>query len=137
MSFDEFMALAKSEGKTRKRPTREEHYIQCASVKWFRMAYPYLKSCLFAVPNGGKRDAITAEMLCAEGVVAGVSDLILLRRNKKYGALLIEMKTQTGRQTQAQRNWQALVCASNDYKYVICRSLQDFIREVEDYLELA
>ena len=90
---------------------------------------------LFAVPNGGRRDATTAAKLKAEGVVAGVADLILLKSNRDYGALLIEMKTLKGRQRDSQKAWQNIVCADSEYKYVVCRSFDDFKREVDDYLK--
>lgn len=118
--------------KYRTRPKDEEHRIQCQCVRWFFLQYPKLRGRLFAVPNGGKRDVTTAAKLKAEGVVAGVADLILLVRNSKYGALLIEMKTRTGRQSESQKEWQKIV--SDDYKYVVCRSVEDFINNVNLYL---
>ena len=133
MTFDELMAKNKAV-KTRKRPSDEEHRIHCACVRWFSLQYPQLHGRLFAVPNGGRRDATTAAKLKAEGVVAGVADLILLKSNRDYGALLIEMKTLKGRQRDSQKQWQNIVCASNEYKYVVCRSFDDFQREVNDYL---
>jgi hypothetical protein len=89
---------------------------------------------LFAVPNGGHRDKVTAAKMKGEGVLAGVADLILLKSNSRYGALLIEMKTRTGRQADTQREWQRLI-EQDGYKYVVCRSLDDFMREVNDYLD--
>lgn len=135
MTFDEMMAAHKQAAKTRKRPTDEEHRIQCACVRWFNYQYPKLRGRLFAVPNGGRRDATTAAKLKAEGVVAGVADLILLKSNRDYGALLIEMKTLKGRQRDSQKAWQNIVCADSEYKYVVCRSFDDFKREVDDYLK--
>lgn len=134
MTFDELMAAHKQAAKTRKRPSEEEHRIQCECVKWFNYQYPKLRGRLFAVPNGGRRDATTAAKLKAEGVVAGVADLILLKSNRYYGALLIEMKTLKGRQRDSQKAWQNIVCADSEYKYVVCRSFDDFKREVDDYL---
>lgn len=113
----------------------EEHRIQCACVQWFSLQHPQLHGRLFAVPNGGRRDAITATKLKAEGVMAGVADLILLKSNRDYGALLIEMKTSQGRQSKSQKQWQCTLCSEEEYKYVVCRSLDDFIREVNDYLK--
>lgn len=118
--------------KYRTRPKDEEHRLQCQCVRWFALQYPKLRGRLFAVPNGGKRDVTTAAKLKAEGVVAGVADLILLVRNSKYGALLIEMKTRTGRQSDSQKEWQKIV--GGDYKYVVCRSVEDFINKVNSYL---
>ncbi len=134
LTFDELVAAHKKAATTRKRPTDEEHRIQCACVRWFSLQYPELKGRLFAVPNGGRRDATTAAKLKAEGVVAGVSDLILLKSNRDYGALLIEMKTLKGRQRENQKQWQNIVCTDGEYKYVVCRSFDDFRREVDDYL---
>lgn len=135
MTFDELMAAHKKAVKTRKRPTDEEHRIQCECVRWFSLQYPRLHGRLFAVPNGGRRDATTAAKLKAEGVVAGVADLILLKSNRDYGALLIEMKTLKGRQRDSQKAWQNIVCADSEYKYVVCRSFDDFQREVNNYLQ--
>ena len=130
--FDEMMTAMRSN--TRKRPADEEHRIQCACVRWFNVQYPKLYGRLFAVPNGGRRDATTAAKLKAEGVVPGVADLVLLMSNRDYGALLIEMKTPKGRQSDSQKKWEKTVCADAEYKYVVCRSLDDFIREVDSYL---
>lgn len=135
MTFDELMAAHKQAAKTRKRPSEEEHRIQCECVKYFVLQYPSLRGRLFAVPNGGRRDEKTAAKLKAEGVVAGVADLILLKSNRDYGALLIEMKTLKGRLRDSQKAWQNIVCADGEYKYVVCRSFDDFKREVDDYLK--
>lgn len=132
--FDEMVSRMKKESGIRKHPKEEEHRIQCACVRWFSLQYPKLHGRLFAVPNGGRRDVTTAAKLKAEGVVAGVADLILLKSNRDYGALLIEMKTATGRQRESQKKWQQTVCANGEYCYVVCRSFDDFKREVDDYL---
>ena len=55
-----------------------ESRLQIACVRWFRMAYPKYKLMLFSVPNGGKRTLMEAIIMKNEGVVSGVSDLILL-----------------------------------------------------------
>ena len=127
--------IAKKKATTRKRPSDEEHRIQCSCVRWFNLKHRKLKGRLFAVPNGGKRDALTGAKLKAEGVVAGVADLILLVPNRFYGALLVEMKTLTGRQSKSQKDWEQIITSERDYKYVVCHSLDHFIREVDDYLK--
>lgn len=132
MKFDEFRKRFNSY--VRKPPSDEEHRIQVSCVRWFRMKYPHLSPRLFAVPNGGRRDGITGARLKEEGVLAGVADLILLVPNADYHALLIEMKTPKGRQSDSQRAWQRAVAGNDDYLYVVCRSLEEFILEVEEYL---
>lgn len=124
-------------GKARGIRKRHEHDLQCACVQWFRLQYPALTNRLFAVPNGGARSKATAGKLKAEGVLAGVADLILLKPNDSFGALLIEMKTQSksSRQSPAQRQWQKDLTALGEYKYTICRNISEFISEVNDYLK--
>ncbi|MEG2599881.1 MAG: VRR-NUC domain-containing protein [Muribaculaceae bacterium] len=134
MNFDQLCELTNKQTTSRKHQSDEEHRIQCACVRWFALQHPELKGRLFAVPNGGRRDVTTAKKLKAEGVVAGVADLILLLHNRTYGALLIEMKTIKGTQSEAQKKWQLSLCSNEEYKYVLCRSLDDFMREVSDYL---
>lgn len=122
-------------GRVRRHPSDGEHRLQCACVRWFAYAHPELRGRLFAVPNGGRRDKVSAARLKAEGVVAGVSDLILLKSNGSHCALLIEMKDGKGRQSESQKEWQKAVTADGEYRYVVCRSTEDFIHEVEDYLK--
>ena len=133
MTYDEMLQLA-SKSKPRKHPSDREHRLQCACIRWFKLQYPQYAHNLFAVPNGSKRDAVTAARLKEEGVLAGVSDLILLKSNRFYGALLIEMKTDKGRQSPAQKEWETRITADG-YKYVVVRSLEEFIKVVTDYLK--
>lgn len=114
--------------------TSDEHSIQCACVKWFRMQFSMLSERLFAVPNGGHRNKITAAKLKEEGVVAGVADLILLVPSNGFGALLIEMKTPKGKQSQTQKAWQKAVTARDEYKYVVCHGFDDFRLAIKEYL---
>lgn len=133
MTLDEMLARSNDKAR-RKAPSDEEHRIQQACVRWFNLQYPHLRGRLFAVPNGGRRDAVTGARLKDEGVIPGVADLIFLCPNSRYGALLIEMKTPRGRQSESQVNWQARITENDEYKYVICRSLDAFIREFRAYL---
>lgn len=132
-TLDELLAKANAKA-VRRSQSDEEHRIQAACVRWFRLKYPHLFARLFAVPNGGRRDGVTGARLKAEGVLPGVADMILLKPNGRYHALLIEMKTPKGRQSDAQKWWKQEICAEGEYKYVVCRSLDDFIREVDVYL---
>lgn len=133
--LDSLLKFSKSSvTNARKSPHDEEHKLQVACVKWFRLQYPKLSHALFAVPNGGRRDVTTGSKLKAEGVLAGVSDLILLKSNSIYSALLIEMKTPKGIQSESQKEWQRKITKSGEYRYVVCRSLDGFISEVNNYL---
>lgn len=132
MKLEELRELA---NKTkRKKYDDEEHRIQSACVRAFRYKYPKLRHNLFSVPNGGRRDKVTGAKLKAEGALAGVSDLIFLKSNRFYGALLIEMKTPKGRQQETQKEWERKITADG-YKYVVCRSVSEFMQEIDDYLK--
>ena len=120
--------------KPKRKLNDREHQIQCACVKWFRLQYPKMAKLLIAPPNGGARNPVEGAKKKAEGMTSGVADLVLFKSNRFYGTLCIEMKTKTGRQSESQKEWQKLVEA-NGHKYVVCRSLDDFIREVKEYLK--
>lgn len=137
MTYDEMIALTKAkikENKTKRKPSNEEHRIQCACIKWFRYQHPTYAKLLYAIPNGSRRDAITGKLLKDEGVIRGISDLNLDIPNRFYHGLRIEMKTPTGTQSKEQKAFQKEV-ESRGYRYVICRSLNDFIREITIYIE--
>lgn len=102
-------------------------------MRWFRYCHHTYAQRLIAIPNGGNRDAATGARLKAEGVVAGVADLALFIPRKGYGALFVEMKTEKGRQSDSQKTWAAQLGA--DYLYRVCRSLDEFITTVEEYLK--
>ena len=109
-----------------------ESRTQIACVTWFRYQFPKYAKLLIAVPNGGNRN-LEAKILKAEGVTAGVSDLLLLVPKKGYGCLCIEMKTEKGWQSDEQKEWQARNEAYGN-KYVICRNIDEFIKLIEWYL---
>lgn len=114
-----------------------ESQIQQNCVTWFRLQYPSIARLLFAVPNGGARNAVEAGIMKGEGVTAGVSDLILLYPSAGFHSLCIEVKTpsKSSKQTDYQKKWQALVEAHGN-KYIVCRSFDEFRTEVKQYLAL-
>ncbi len=134
MTYEEMLQMQKQmETTPRAKHGDPEHRLQCSCVRWFRLQFPHLAYALFAVPNGGSRNKAEAARMKNEGVTAGVSDLILLKSNRHHSALCIEMKTKEGKQNQAQKAWQAFI-ERWDARYVICRSLDDFMDEIRNYL---
>lgn len=112
--------------------THEEDQIQIACVNWFNLQYPKLALLLHHSPNGGKRTRFEAIQFKRMGTRAGFPDLILCFPSKDHHALFVELKTEKGRQQPSQIMMQrALEWAG--YKYVICRSLDDFMKEVQSY----
>ena len=88
---------------------------------------------LYAIPNGGKRNIITASKLKKEGVKAGVWDMSLDFPKGGYHGLKIEVKTKDGRLSKNQAEWKKRYEKYN-YKCIVVRSLEDFIKEIEAYL---
>lgn len=111
----------------------DESHLQKACVRWFRYAYPKYDRLLFAVPNGGARNKTEAAILKAEGVVAGVADLILLLPNRDYHCLALELKTPKGRQSDSQKQWQATL-QEHGGNYAVIRSKEQFIATITEYL---
>ena len=74
-----------------------EHSHQAGFLQWFRAKYPGI--LIFAIPNGGKRDIVTAKKLQMEGVTPGVPDLFV-----PAWSCWIEMKKPGGKLSEAQKN---------------------------------
>jgi hypothetical protein len=110
-----------------------ESDLQKTCVYWFRVQHRHFEKMLFAVPNGGHRNAREAAIMKAEGVTAGVADVILLIGRGGYNSLCVEFKTEKGKQTELQKEWQTET-EKNGNKYVICRSVNEFISLVNEYL---
>jgi hypothetical protein len=104
--------------------------MQC--LRWFWLQYP--KHTLFAIPNGGKRSVIEAGIMKAEGVLAGVADCFFMKANNIYNGLFIEIKTPKGKQTDTQKAFE-LRAKSECYDYKVCRSLDEFMQTINEYLK--
>ena len=129
MKFDEFKKRYLADGKPRKKPRHIEESIQTACVSWFRIAHP--ECIIFACPNGGSRNRLEAVNMKRSGVLAGVSDLIIVAAR---AVLFVEMKTKTGRQSENQKTFQSNI-ERLGYEYKICRSLSSFQLTIENWLK--
>jgi len=79
----------------RRNPEAQVQVALCNHLRW--RAKP---DCFwFAVPNGGRRNAVEASHLKDQGVRAGVPDLILICGGRTYG---LELKADQGRVSVAQ-----------------------------------
>ena len=134
--------------KSQQKKVQREGALQIACVKWFRLQYPAFSTLFFHPKNeaesAGKKIAINA----AAGVVPGVPDLILalpsireenigdLSPHKAfYHALGIELKYgHTNQQSAHQKEFQAYWDAAG-YKYALCRSLEEVMQQVNDYMQ--
>lgn len=91
----------------RHRTTRQEEFQeQCALITWLgyeRKKYPEL-AYLYAIPNGGKRSKATAGQMKAMGVKAGIPDLCLPVPRGPYHGFYLELKSERGSLSPAQRD---------------------------------
>ena len=127
------MLIAKANKGTKEKPSHIESELQRSCKKWFDLQYPKLSNLLFAVPNGGRRNAREAGIMKAEGVTAGVADMLLLTPRCGYGCLCIELKKKGEYQTERQKEWQAL-SEANGNRYIVVKSIDQFVKEIKKYL---
>jgi hypothetical protein len=111
-----------------------ESSIQSGFVQWFRMQYPHLRGLLFAIPNGGARNAITGAILKKEGVLVGVSDLFLAIPAKGKHGLFLEVKAPKGKIGTYQEKFRKEV-ENQGYVYGIFRTPEDGMQIVKEYLK--
>ena len=104
-----------AELKPRKANKHEEDDLQAAVVRWWQHQYPEFAGLLFAIPNGGQRSAREGARLKAQGVTAGVPDLLLAK--PRYDAnghvvsagLWLELKVGKNKPSPQQRTMLALL----------------------------
>ena len=108
-----------------------EAKIQQEIFIWYSNNYCRLsqqnRGIIFAVPNGGTRNKMEAITLKATGLLAGVSDLIVIH---KENVLFIEVKTEIGKQSKEQIDFENRI-KENGFQYHIVKSLPDFTRIIK------
>lgn len=116
----------------RRKPSHPEAELQAACVRWFGLQHGR-HHLLFHIPNGGKRNAREAARFKAEGVVPGIPDLFLAVARHGFNGLFIELKAGRNRPSPAQESCMRMLEAAGYYCTVV-RTLDEFIREITDYL---
>ncbi len=118
---------------TKANPT--EHAEQCALIRMAKLheaRHPALK-LLFAVPNAGQRNKVAGGRLKAEGMKAGVCDLLLLFPAHGFHGLAVEMKSMTGYASREQKDFlQAL--RANGYRAEVCRGWEQAWKVIAEYV---
>lgn len=118
-----------------KRIHPSEHQIQATFIKNVRLhenKFPQLK-LLFAVPNAAKRSMAIAAMMKAEGLRAGVPDIMFPWANNTHNGLAIEFKSHTGRLSDEQKDYLALL-DQHHWKTCVLRDAEQAWIEVFNYL---
>lgn len=107
----------------------QEAYEQIAVVDYCE----YRHIPMFHIPNGGSRNKREAKNLKRQGVKAGVPDLFFPVAKRGYHGLFIEMKSETGRPTDKQREWLDLLNAKG-YKAVVCHGFDEAKERLDWYM---
>ena len=117
------------------RVTTSEAEEQMAVIKWAELMsnkHPCLK-WLYHCPNGGSRNIAEAANLKRMGVKAGVPDLCLPYPSNGHHGLYIEMKTDKGRSTAAQREYIDFL-TEQGYKATVCHGAEEAIEVIWGYV---
>ncbi|MCI7652770.1 MAG: VRR-NUC domain-containing protein [Bacteroidales bacterium] len=121
---------------TRRRSRYLEDKLQMACKYWFDCQYPQYRLLLHHSPNEGllmKHDRDGAKRK-AMGMRPGFPDFIFLLPNRVYPFLALELKSEKGRQSDHQKEYQQAVEQAGG-KYVIVRSLDEFIGQITAYMD--
>ena len=115
------------------RHRESEMQMQC--VRWFAYQYPYMRMLLYHPKNEGTANGrVRGAIAKAEGVVAGVADLILQAPTTDgYSCLAIEMKTEKGIQSPQQKLFERYIVIAGG-QYAIIRSFEGFKTIVNQYV---
>lgn len=90
---------------------------------------------MFAIPNGGKRNKITAKLMKDEGVMAGVPDMFFPSARGGWFGLWVELKrVKGGTVSNAQKEVMALL-RSRNYKCIVCNGADEAIKAIDEYMK--
>lgn len=141
LTFEELLARANASPK-RRPPAHPEEDLQKACCQWYDLQWGERRingvkigRLLHHSPNGGKRSKKEAARFKAMGTRAGFPDFWLGIPVNGCPYLCVELKTlnKGSGQSENQRDYERLVTAMGA-RYVVVRTLQEFISAVNDYL---
>ena len=114
-----------------------EHDDQVALFQWRDLQvsqYPALR-WMHAIPNGTRTSIRVATKMKREGVLKGIADIFIPKPCGGYSGMWIEMKTAKGTLSPEQKAFRTAMLEAGYYA-VTCRSVQDAIEEIVQYLEM-
>lgn len=119
-----------------------EHQEQIAVVRWFRLQYPKLRGCLFAIPNGSHlagtpvQRAKKVQRMKSEGFTPGVADLFLMVPKGPFAGLWIEMKREKYSPSDVSEEQRAFIALAIDqgYQARVCGGAKAAMATISGYL---
>lgn len=109
-----------------------EHLMQAKVVQYVRTFHPDTLIC--SIPNGAGTTAKNRLHLFVEGLLPGMPDLFIAEPRKGFNGLFIEMKTDNGKESAAQKRIRKRL-EDNNYLCYVARSDITAINIIEAYLE--
>lgn len=95
----------------------------------------YKHITMFAIPNGGKRNAKEAYFLKLSGVKAGVPDMMFPAARHGFYGLFIELKVGKNKPTKAQIEW-IMRLQQNGYLAAVCYGAKQAIELINIYFNI-
>ena len=116
----------------------QQEFIKWANKAAYNLGYgpEFVGAFLFAIPNGGSRHMLEAKRLKAEGVRAGVPDLMFPVPVGKYHSLFIEMKRSNGVPSDVskeQKEWH-LKLINKGFAVAVAFGFMHAVQIITDYL---
>ncbi len=123
----------------RTKPVDREGLEQAALMAELRARMPEVADLIFHVPNGGHRVKAVAAKLKAQGVKAGIPDLVLPMARGGFFGLYIEFKATPPNDAaiSASQHERIRKLNAQGYLAVVCRGHFDTIEQIRAYLRLA
>lgn len=123
----------------RAKPVDREGQEQAALMRELELRYPAVFELMYHVPNGGHRVKAVASKLKAQGVKAGIPDLVLTMARGGFFGLYIEFKATPPNDAAISANQHERIRKLNEQGYlaVVCRGHFDAMEQIRAYLRLA
>lgn len=114
-----------------------EHTQQVRLMATLSHKHPEIYELMFAIPNGGLRNARVAAQLQGEGVKPGVPDLFLAAPRGPWLGLFVEMKDEhTGKLSKDQEAWVDRLIEQR-YRVVVCHGAEKALEDILSYWGIA
>jgi hypothetical protein len=123
----------------RAKPVDREGLEQAALMAELCLRMPEVADLIYHVPNGGHRVKAVAAKLKAQGVKAGIPDLVLPMARGGYFGLYIEFKATPPYDAAVSESQHERIRKLNAQGYlaVVCRGNFDTVEQLRAYLRLA
>jgi hypothetical protein len=123
----------------RAKPVDREGQEQAALLAELSLRYPAVAKLMYHVPNGGHRHKLVATKLKAQGVKAGIPDLVLPMARGGHFGLYIEFKATPPNDAPVSASQHACIemLIEQGYLAIICRGHFDAMEQIRAYLRLA